>query len=101
MNSNLIFGMTWEQIQALQQGQDIRPKIHICDCQDPTCNTHQGTRCTHMATETDTSGAAFCKDCTVEQRCGHCGRILDGSIQRCSNDGFCSVDGQPERTGRK
>jgi hypothetical protein len=26
---------------------------------------------------------------TANGLCGHCGRVLDGSIQRCSNDGFC------------
>lgn len=28
--------------------------------------------------------------------CGHCGQILTGGIQRCSNDGYCCKEGQPE-----
>ena len=63
MSAGLIFGMTWEQIQDLQQKRDSRPVIHVCDCQDPTCAAHTGNRCIATARNEDPSGCWFCDSC--------------------------------------
>jgi hypothetical protein len=64
-------------------------------------------RCHNDLSVNKSYGGWFCRKCRdyhlpkpavpEPPKCGHCGRILTGDIQTCSNGGWCSVDGQPEQ----